>query len=57
MLRGALLAVALGLAVGCAGPVASVDGNWLQRCEQSGGWWHPNELFGGYCEYQGTGFP
>ena len=57
MLRGALLAVALGLAVGCAGPLSSVEFDWAQRCQHSGGWWHPDELFGGYCEYQGTGFP
>ena len=57
MLRAALLAVTLALAVGCAGPFSSVETNWPERCEQSGGWWRPDELFGGYCEYQGTGFP
>lgn len=20
-------------------------------CERRGGWWHPNDLVGGYCEY------
>ena len=34
-----------------------VEVNLAHRCEHSGGWWHPDELFGGYCEYQGTGFP
>jgi hypothetical protein len=57
MLRAALLAAAFGLAVGCAGPLWSGDMSGAQRCEHSGGWWRPDQLFGGHCEYQGTGFP
>ena len=25
-------------------------------CERQGGWWHPDGLVGGYCEYQTDGF-
>ncbi len=25
-------------------------------CERNGGWWHPDGLIGGYCEYQSDGF-
>lgn len=26
-----------------------------ERCERQGGWWHPDELMGGFCEYQSPG--
>ena len=57
MLRATLLAVTLSLAVGCAGPFSSVETTGAERCERTGGWWRPDDLLGGFCEYQGTGFP
>ena len=26
-------------------------------CERQGGWWRPDDLIGGYCEYQEGGMP
>jgi hypothetical protein len=52
------LVVALGLASGCAGAIPSphTQAELAQRCQQTGGWWHPDDLMGGHCEYESAGF-
>jgi hypothetical protein len=52
--------VALGLialvVMGCAGtpiPPTYTQAQLQATCERTGGWWRPNDLMGGYCEYQG----
>ncbi|HEX7788667.1 MAG TPA: hypothetical protein VF653_20780 [Methylomirabilota bacterium] len=27
-----------------------------QQCAQRGGWWRPDELMGGHCEFEADGF-
>jgi len=58
VIRAAALAVGLGLAAGCAGaiPPALSQAELAQRCQQTGGWWRPNDLLGGNCEYEAAGF-
>ena len=58
MIRGLALAMTLALASGCAGAISSTysPADLAQRCELTGGWWHPDELRGGFCEYQAPGF-
>jgi hypothetical protein len=50
--------MALGLASGCAGviPPTYTQAELAQRCQQTGGWWHPDDLMGGNCEYETQGF-
>ena len=50
-------ALALTLA-GCSSvPIekAYTEEQLQQRCELTGGWWHPDQLMGGLCEYQAPG--
>jgi hypothetical protein len=56
VIRAFALAVMLGLASGCAGAVPLTQADLAQRCQQTGGWWHPDDLMGGYCEYQSGGW-
>jgi hypothetical protein len=28
-----------------------------RMCARGGGWWHPDELTGGFCEFTGPGLP
>lgn len=56
-LRAALVVAALALA-GCSSvPIekAYSEDQLRQRCELTGGWWHPDQLIGGFCEYQAPG--
>jgi hypothetical protein len=58
VIRTFALAVALGLASGCAGviPPTYTQAELAQRCQQTGGWWHSDDLMGGNCEYESQGF-
>jgi hypothetical protein len=58
VIRAFALAMALGLASGCAGtiPPTYTQVELAQRCQRTGGWWHPEVLMSGYCEYQAQGF-
>jgi hypothetical protein len=58
VIRAFALAVALGLASGCAGmiPPTYTQAELAQRCQRTGGWWHPDDLMGGNCEYETQGF-
>lgn len=56
-MRLIVAAVALALA-GCSSvPIEKAFGEeqLKQRCELTGGWWHPDQLMGGFCEYQAPG--
>jgi hypothetical protein len=59
MIRGLALVMTLALASGCAGAISPSYSpiELAQRCERTGGWWHPDQLLGGFCEYQAPGFP
>jgi len=58
VIRAFALAMALGLASGCAGaiPPTYTQAELAQRCQHTGGWWHPGDLMAGNCEYEGQGF-
>jgi hypothetical protein len=49
-----LIAVALTVLAGCSGvpprPTYTQD-DLMAMCQHQGGWWHPNGLVGGHCEY------
>jgi hypothetical protein len=47
------------LAAGCAGtviPPTYTQNELGMRCLLDGGWWRPNELMGGFCEFESGGF-
>ena len=54
---GLLLALAL---AGCGsvplGPAYTED-ELAEICVRHGGWWHPDELRGGFCELETSGLP
>ena len=58
-LRMRLIVAGLALALaGCSSvPIEKAFGEeqLKQRCELTGGWWHPDQLMGGFCEYQAPG--
>jgi hypothetical protein len=58
VIRAFALAVGLGLASSCAGmiPPTYTQAELAQRCQHTGGWWHPDDLMDGNCEYEGQGF-
>ena len=58
MIRALALALTLAVVSGCTGVISATysPADLAQRCEVTGGWWHPDELMGGYCEYQAPGF-
>jgi hypothetical protein len=58
VIRAFAFALAIGLASGCAGifPPTYSQAELGQRCQKTGGWWHPNDLIGGDCEYESGGF-
>jgi hypothetical protein len=60
MLRSrAALVVAVSVLAGCGGvpvPPTYTQDELKAICERHGGWWHPDGLIGGYCEYQTDGF-
>lgn len=53
MNRAALVAVAVGLLVGCSSvpiPPTYTQDELREICERKMWWWHPNGIRGGYCE-------
>jgi len=56
MLGGALLGAALGgIVAGCSSvpiPPTYTQPELRAICERRGGWWHDDDLMGGFCEYQ-----
>jgi hypothetical protein len=58
VIRAFALAVVLGLVSGCAGmvPPTYTQAELAQQCQRTGGWWHPDDLMGGNCEYETGGF-
>jgi hypothetical protein len=56
-IRTALVIAALALA-GCSSvPIEKPysEEQLKQRCELTGGWWRPDQLIGGFCEYEAPG--
>jgi hypothetical protein len=53
MVRAALVLAALTILAGCSSvpisPTYTQD-ELKAICERHGGWWHPDELMGGFCE-------
>jgi hypothetical protein len=58
VIRAFTLAVVLGLASACVGmmPPTYTQAELAQQCQRTGGWWHPDDLMGGNCEYETGGF-
>jgi len=57
-LRPSLVAAALTILVGCSTapmPPAFTQDELKAICERQGGWWHPDHLTGGICEYEQAG--
>ena len=51
--------VAVAILAGCSSvpiPPTYTQDELKAICERHRGWWHPNGLVGGYCEYQSPGF-
>ena len=58
--RVALVAVALIVLTGCGSvriPPTYTQDEIKAICERHGGWWRPDDLMGGFCEYQQGGMP
>jgi hypothetical protein len=54
--RGAALLLATLLASGCATvPPTYSEHELEERCVRAGGWWRPDPLMGGYCEFISQG--
>jgi hypothetical protein len=52
--RPALLVLIVSVLVGCSSvpiPPTYTPDELRAICERHRGWWHPDGLFGGYCEY------
>lgn len=57
--RAAFFAVAVTILASCRSapiPPTYTQDELEAICERTGGWWHPDGLIGGYCEYQSDGF-
>ncbi len=57
--RLSLVVLAVTLATGCTS--APIPPTYTQEelkaiCQRHGGWWHPDDLTRGFCEYQSSGF-
>ena len=55
-----LLVVATTILAGCSSvpiPPTYTQDELKAICQRHSGWWHPDELMGGFCEYQQGGFP
>jgi hypothetical protein len=53
------LALLLGLALaGCGAPIERpyTQEELEVKCVMRGGWWHRDDLMGGFCEFQAPGF-
>jgi hypothetical protein len=58
--RVALVVVAVTILGGCRStpiPPTYTQEELKAICARQGGWWRPDDLAGGYCEYQQGGFP
>jgi hypothetical protein len=44
------------IGVGPAYPPAYTEEELARYCAVRGAWWRPDELRGGYCEFEGAGF-
>ena len=55
-----IASIALLCAVGgCAGapiPPTYTPAEMAERCSRTGGWWRPDSLMGGFCEYETPNF-
>jgi len=56
-MRGLGLLLALVLA-GCVAPIGPTytQEELEGKCVMRGGWWHRDDLMGGFCEFQAPGF-
>ena len=56
ILTGVLLGAAVcGMVAGCSSvpfPPTYTQAELRAICERHGGWWHDDDLMGGFCEYQ-----
>lgn len=53
-----ILIVLIALLPGCRTariPAPYTEQELRVRCEQQGGWWHADDLYGPFCEYQSPG--
>ena len=43
---------------GCGAPIERPysEAELEMQCVMRGGWWRPDQLVGGFCEFQGSGF-
>jgi len=58
--RTAVVVVAVTVLAGCSRvpiPPTYTQDELKAICERHGGWWRPDDLVGGHCEYQQGGFP
>jgi len=56
-MRGSVCLLVLAL-VGCGGPIERpyTEQELEAKCVMRGGWWHRDDLTGGFCEFQAPGF-
>jgi hypothetical protein len=56
-MRGSVCLLVLTL-VGCGGPIERpyTEQELEVKCVMRGGWWHRDDLMGGFCEFQAPGF-
>jgi len=52
VVAGALLAGCAGMARLDSGPTYT-QAELAAICQRNGGWWHADDLMGGFCEYEG----
>jgi acyl-CoA synthetase (AMP-forming)/AMP-acid ligase II len=55
-----VIAMAAAMLAGCSStpiPPTYTQDELKAICERHGGWWHPDELVGGYCEYESDSLP
>ncbi len=58
ILAGVCLGVSACGMVSCSGvaiPPTYTQAELKAICERRGGWWHDDDLMGGFCEYQSAG--
>ena len=52
-----LILCALGGCAGGAIPPTYTQAELAERCWRTGGWWRPDTLMRGFCEYEAPGMP
>lgn len=58
--RTTVVLVAVAILAGCSSvpiPPTYTQDELKAICERHGGWWRPDDLMGGFCEYQQGEFP